>query len=104
MSRFATFILTATVACSAATPARAQEAPSPRHVASAPAAPATHAVLRPGDRNCLQSTGSLIPAKPGECLPVAGRSYSQEDIRRTGAVNTADALRLLDPSVTVRGH
>jgi hypothetical protein len=63
-----------------------------------------HSVPRPGDHNCLRSTGSLIPPKPGECLPVAGRSYDREDIRRTGARTTAEALQLLDPSVTVRGH
>jgi hypothetical protein len=27
-----------------------------------------------------------------------GRAYTQDDIRRTGAVNMADALRQLDPS------
>jgi hypothetical protein len=63
-----------------------------------------HSVLRPDDRNCLRSTGSLIPPKPGECLPVAGRSYDREDIRRTGARTTAEALQMLDPSLTVRGH
>ena len=58
----------------------------------------------PENRNCLRSTGSLIPPKPGQCLPVAGRSYSQQDLRRTGALNTADALGQLDPAITVHGH
>jgi len=58
---------------------------------------------RPGDRNCIQSTGSLIPAKPGTCLPVAGRSYSQQDIRNTGSPTLGPALQQLDPSVTVSG-
>jgi hypothetical protein len=103
MSRFAMLLLAASAAFAAGTPARAQDAP-PGSGADAHTRATPHAVVRPGDRNCLRSTGSLIPPKPGECLPVAGRSYSQEDIRRTGAVNTADALRMLDPSVTVRGH
>jgi len=60
--------------------------------------------LKPGNRNCIQSTGSLIPAKPGTCLPVAGRSYSQQDIQNTGSPTLGPALQQLDPSITVRGH
>jgi hypothetical protein len=59
--------------------------------------------LKPGDRSCLQSTGSLIPPKPGTCLPVAGRSYSSQDIRNTGAQTLGPALQQLDPSVTISG-
>lgn len=58
---------------------------------------------QPGDRNCIQSTGSLIPAKPGTCLPVAGRSYSNQDIRNTGSPTVGPALQQLDPSITVSG-
>jgi len=58
---------------------------------------------QPGDRNCIQSTGSLIPAKPGTCLPVAGRSYSNQDIRNTGSPTLGPALQQLDPSITVSG-
>lgn len=58
---------------------------------------------QPGDRNCIQSTGSLIPAKPGTCLPVAGRSYSNQDIRNTGQPTIGPALQQLDPSITVSG-
>lgn len=59
--------------------------------------------IKPGDANCLRSTGSLIPARKGHCLPVAGRSYSAEQLRQTGATTTAQALQMLDPSITV-GH
>jgi hypothetical protein len=59
--------------------------------------------LKPGSRNCLQSTGSLIPAKPGTCLPVPGRSYSSQDIRNTGSPTLGPALQQLDPSVTISG-
>jgi len=58
---------------------------------------------QPGDRGCIQSTGSLIPAKPGTCLPVAGRSYSNQDIRNTGSPTVGPALQQLDPSITVSG-
>jgi hypothetical protein len=59
---------------------------------------------RPGDRACLQTTGSLIPPKPGTCLPVHGNSYTSQDIKNTGQIDTARALQQLDPSITVRGH
>lgn len=59
---------------------------------------------KPGDRNCIRDTGSLIPPKKGECLPVAGRSYSQQDIQRTGQTTLGPALRDLDPSISVRGR
>lgn len=59
------------------------------------------------DAFCLRETGThlrAITAKPRhqravECAGAPGRSYSREDIQRSGAMNTADALRLLDPSI-----
>jgi hypothetical protein len=53
---------------------------------------------------CIRDTGSHIPPPKGQCLPVAGNSYSQKDIQNTGANNVGQALQMLDPSVTVRGH
>lgn len=55
-------------------------------------------------RACIRDTGSHIPPPKGQCLPVAGSSYSQADIQRTGATNIGQALQMLDPSVTVHGH
>jgi hypothetical protein len=49
------------------------------------------------DRTCLTATGSRISAP---CSAI-GRAYSGEDIQRTGATSAAEALRLLDPSITV---
>ena len=66
------------------------------------------------DHNCLRETGSLIttsqnqralrraraqkePTVEVKCADY-GRAYTQDDIRRTGAINMADALRQLDPS------
>ena len=59
------------------------------------------------DLFCLRQTGShlrSITPRPHheravECANEPGRSYSREDIERTGAINTADALRKLDPSI-----
>ena len=58
----------------------------------------------PGDRNCLQTTGSLIPAKPGSCLlSVPGSSYSRQDLLNTGRQDNGVALRDLDPRITLSG-
>lgn len=59
--------------------------------------------LKPGDRQCIQNTGSLIPAKKGECLPVPGRSYSKEELDATGQTTLGPALQQLDPAITTNG-
>lgn len=56
---------------------------------------------------CLRQTGShlrSITARPHneravECANSPGRVYTREDIDRTGAFTTQDAIRRLDPSV-----
>jgi hypothetical protein len=50
---------------------------------------------------CIQGTGSLIPQKTARCAAF-GRSYSGEDLRKTGTTSLGDALRMLDPAITVR--
>jgi hypothetical protein len=55
-------------------------------------------------RQCIRETGSHIPPPKGQCLPVAGNSYSQQDLQRTGATDLGRALQMLDPSITVHGH
>ena len=62
---------------------------------------------RLSDRNCLRSTGSLVTTRYNarverekqKCIAANGRSYTQEDLRDTGATDIGDALRRLDPSV-----
>ena len=54
------------------------------------------------DRNCLQYTGSRLiraDSKGRKCANATGRSYSKEDIDRTGTLDLRDALRRLDPAV-----
>ena len=81
-----------------------QSAPATDQPATAtPAAPKHASPIKPGDRQCIHDTGSLIPAKKGECLPVTGRSYTKDDIDATGARTLGGALRRLDPAVTIRG-
>jgi hypothetical protein len=50
--------------------------------------------------SCLTHTGSRISTK-GKCRGT-GRSYTSEDLNRTGKTSVAGALPLLDPSITVR--
>lgn len=107
MSRFisALPLLVLVSALAAASASATQSAPAPADRASqdAVAQKAAPPVVKPGDAACLRDTGSLIRAKPGHCLPVTGRSYSGDELRRTGTQNTARALQTLDPSITV-GH
>jgi hypothetical protein len=49
---------------------------------------------------CLNHTASRIPDSAGGCSAI-GRSYSSEDIQRTGSPTADEALRLLDPTITV---
>lgn len=97
-------ILSAALAAGMAMAALAQNAPAPDQPANTPPAANKHASpLKPGDRQCIRDTGSLIPAKKGECLPVAGRSYSKDDIDATGETRLGPALERLDPAITTRG-
>jgi hypothetical protein len=52
------------------------------------------------DPTCLVDTGSRLPPGKSGCRGT-GRSYTSEDILRTGQTDSADALAHLDPSVTV---
>jgi hypothetical protein len=64
---------------------------------NAKAKPAVSAAVK--DPACLTATGSLI-ADTSKCRGF-GRSYSTEDIQRTGTNSAGDALAQLDPSITV---
>jgi hypothetical protein len=61
---------------------------------------ATESTAATSDATCLAGTGSRIPAGGTNCM-AAGRSYTNDDIKLTGATSAGDALRLLDPSITV---
>jgi hypothetical protein len=50
------------------------------------------------DRACV--TGTRISSS--EPCASSGRVYTNKDIQTTGATTAAEALRLLDPSITVR--
>ncbi|MGQ4659971.1 hypothetical protein [Lysobacter sp. F6437] len=76
---------------------------------------------RDARRDCMRHTGSRISASRADrearaggdaeaeekigqldrddCVAANGRVYSREDLRRTGEVDIADALRKLDPAI-----
>ena len=88
MSGSALAVLMAVVSGCASTPRDAAMTDANR-VATAQAKPLT---------GCVNDTGSRIQRKPEDCRG-PGRTYSDEDLERTGQFNAADALRRLDPSL-----
>jgi hypothetical protein len=65
-----------------------------------PTAPQAKPAVPKPKVGCTHDTGSRLPRADG-CLGV-GRSYSQDDISRTGQPSVGGALRLMDPSITSR--
>jgi hypothetical protein len=56
-----------------------------------------------GKAGCVSDTGSRLQHSPGSCI-AAGRTYSGDDLQRTGEANVGEALQKLDPAVTVQHH
>ena len=71
------------------------------------AEPAPAAAPKAADR-CPPEPGSRISRKPaadGRCLQSSSalaRSYTREDLERTGQLDVRDALHALDPSLAAR--
>lgn len=72
---------------------------SPVLAADAPAADQGKAASKQEHINCLKQTGSRIKRKDGECIEAPSKVITRDDIDRTGSINTADAIRKLDPAV-----
>lgn len=66
-------------------------------------AQSTNDKARVDERGCLRETGSRIQPRAQDktrgCIAANGRVYSREDLKRTGEIDIAAALRKLDPSV-----
>lgn len=82
----------------------ADAASDPAAVSNTAAAPAKVAdAHKPKAANCDRVTGSIIrPSAKRECKSASSqpmRTYTQEDIQRTGEMDVANALRKLDPSI-----
>ncbi|TBR40183.1 MULTISPECIES: hypothetical protein [Dyella] len=56
------------------------------------------------DPDCLKPTGSAVQTQGGHCMPVNGKTYTKEQLDRTGEKNLGPALQKLDPSITTRGR
>ncbi len=99
---FSTVLLTATLAATpfavaiGAEPAQ-RESMTVRASAAEAEAEEERATMR--SRTCLSATGSRIRRAGQDCMH-RGRSYSREDIQRTGSMDLNDALQRLDPSIT----
>ncbi len=52
--------------------------------------------------HCPQRTDGRLARGKGACFSNLGSSYDAGQLDSTGASNPADALHLLDPSVTIR--
>ena len=109
MKRLALFALMSCVAFAASAqsqvdaPAQTTEAQTAVADAVAPEASQQPVANEVNDRNCLKNTGTRITPRADrngrKCANVTGRAYNRDDLDRTGAVDLADALRRLDPSV-----
>ena len=49
---------------------------------------------------CVADTATRIPVKASDCW-ASGRTWTSQDVKSTGATDAAQALRQLDPTVTV---
>jgi len=104
MSRFISLAVLLATSFAAPVCSSPQSAQPPAPAATASSATPHASPIKPDDHNCIRDTGSLIPPKKGECLPVPGRSYTQQDLESTGERNLGPALQKLDPSVTIHGN
>ncbi len=103
MNRFAIALVLGFAAASAQ--AQTEPAPTPE-----PAAPEDTIVVRNDgqardalDTGCVRDSGTLLRKRDKKgCTGAPGQSYSREQIDRTGAIDTGDALRKLSPSVRLR--
>jgi hypothetical protein len=65
--------------------------------ATTPKSPTT--ATTPAKSPCVSA--SLHQSPGSATCAAAGRSYSSEDLRRTGEIDLGDALQKLDPAITV---
>lgn len=84
----ALLICTVVSACSVACTGAPSARPDTRAASNVPA-------------SCIRETASRIPTKPDQCQDAAGHSWSHDDIDRTGQPDVGNALRMLDPSVSI---
>jgi hypothetical protein len=78
-------------------------------VAACATAPATsgtasrRAATKVPPAGCVAGTATRIPVSPNDCAGF-GHTWTNQDMKNTGATDVAQALRQLDSSLIVTGH
>ncbi|CAN7251758.1 hypothetical protein LJR168_001083 [Pseudoxanthomonas sp. LjRoot168] len=79
------------------------QAPERAADATAPVAPPSKHQEKPrlSDAHCIRNTGSRIRQRDARarCNGLPGRSYTKDELDRTGQTGLGQALRTLDPSI-----
>lgn len=91
----------------AALSVQAQSEPAP---VPAPAAPEDAVVVRDDasvrpapEAGCIRESGTRLRKRDSKgCTGAPGESYSRDQIDRSGAIDTGDAIRRLSPSASLR--
>lgn len=86
--------LIACVALGVAACATSPSTPAPKPAVASTAEPPA---------GCVADTATRLPVRPGDC-PAFGRSWTQQDMKSTGATDVGQGLSILDPSVTSTGR
>ena len=106
MKRFALILMLAGAAFAAQAKSPASE-PAPQaaepevtEVLGPADAAVAEAGAKPRDAHCLRETGTRIKRRDKNgCISAFGRSYTREELDRTGHGDLASALSTLDPAV-----
>ncbi len=61
--------------------------------------PAADKAVAANDRQCIRDTGTRIQDPDRKCVDQPGSAYTQRDIQSTGEIDTAAALKRLDPRI-----
>jgi hypothetical protein len=69
---------------------------------TAPSAKPTVAASATTPVGCVGSTATRLPVNPNDCAGF-GSSYTKQSLDQTGQPYAGDALRMLDPSLSVHG-
>ena len=86
-----------------ATPGNASAAPDPAQGENIVITPDSADRAQAPETGCIRASGTQLKRRDAKgCTGAPGQSYDRDDIQRTGATNTADALKALSPRVNVR--
>lgn len=109
MNRFAIAVVLGFAALSVQAQSEPAPAPAPATAAAGTGSADTIVVrgdasARPvPDAGCIRESGTLLRKRDKKgCTGAPGQSYSREQIDRTGAIDTGEAIRRLSPSASLR--